>query len=305
MLFALPPIPLLHTGGVEPTGGLFTHWYLDPKIGAYLFLVTALYLAWMGPLNRRRPGIENRPVTRRNISFFLLGTVTALIALGPPMDDWSHFFFVSAHMTQHLILMLATVPLWLLGIPAWVYRPIVEHKWPFLFARIITRPVVSFLGSSLILIVWHVPLLYDGALNNELLHTVQHQFFILAGFWLWWPLMSKVPELPPLSPPVKCLYLFLQTIPGGIVGAFITYSESILYPHYEEASQRPFGLSLKVDQEIAGLSMWVGTNVLYLALITVIFISWASAEERGDREKLQRRRIEAARIVSSGGTTRT
>ncbi|MEJ7839228.1 MAG: cytochrome c oxidase assembly protein [Thermomicrobiales bacterium] len=302
MSFTLPPIPLLHLGGPEPTGGLYTHWVLDPKIAAYLFVVTGLYLAWVGPLNRRRPGVEQRPISRREILLFLLGTVSALIALGPPLDDWSHYFFVSAHMNQHLILMLVTVPCWLAGIPAWVYRPIIDRSWSFQLAKIITRPVVAFLGSTLIIIVWHVPVLYNGALDNELLHTLQHQFFILSGFWLWWPIMSKVPELPALSAPVKCLYLFLQTIPGGIVGAFITYSETILYTHYEDATQRPFGLGLKVDQEIAGLSMWVGTNVLYLVLISIIFIAWASAEERGDQERLRKRRIEAARIVSSGSS---
>ena len=305
MSYTLPPIPILHVGGPEPTGGLYTHWILDPKIAAYLFVITGLYLAWVGPLNRRRPGVEARPVTRREITLFLLGSFSALIALGPPLDDWSHFFFVSAHMAQHLILMLLTVPLWLAGIPAWIYRPIVERRWSFVLAKIITRPVVSFLGSALITIVWHVPVLYDGALGNDFLHTVQHQFFILAGFWLWWPLMSKVPELPALSPPVKCLYLFLQTLPGGVTGAFITYSEGILYSHYEEALQRPWGLSLKVDQEIAGLTMWVGTNALFLVLISVIFIRWASAEEGRDREKLRQRRVEAARIVRTGGTTNT
>ena len=305
MFFALPPIPILHVGGPEPTGGLYTHWILDPKIAAYLFVITGLYLAWVGPLNRRRPGTEERPVARREVGWFLTGSLTALIALGPPLDDWSHFFFVSAHMTQHLILMLITVPCWIAGIPAWVYRPVINHRWSFTIAKILTRPVVAFLGSALIVVIWHVPVLYDAALEHDLLHTLQHQFFILAGFFLWWPLMSKVPELPPLSPPVKCLYLFLQTLPGGMVGAFITYSEGILYPHYEKATQRPWGLTLKVDQEIAGLTMWVGTNVLYLALITVIFIGWASREEASDRENLRMRRAEAARIVATGGTTRT
>jgi putative membrane protein len=304
MMFALPPIPILHLGGPEPVGGLYTHWILDPRIAGYLFVITGLYLAWVGPLNRRRPGVEQRPVSRREIAWFLLGTASALIALGPPLDDWSHFFFVSAHMAQHLILMLVTVPCWLAGIPAWVYRPIIERRWSFAIARVLTRPPVAFLGSALLAVIWHVPVLYDGALDNDLLHTVQHQFFLLAGFWLWWPLMSKVPELPQYSAPVKCLYLFLQTLPGGVVGAFITYSEGILYTHYEDVSQRPWGLSLKVDQEIAGLMMWVGTNVLFLLLITVIFIRWASAEESKDRQKLEERRREASRIVATGGTTR-
>jgi putative membrane protein len=302
MPFSLPPIPILHAGGPEPTGGLYTHWMLDPKIAAYLFVITGLYLAWTGPLNRRRPGAENRPVQRKETIWFLTGSVTALIALGPPIDDWSHFFFVSAHMAQHLILMLVTVPCWLAGIPAWVYRPIVENRKAFAVAKVALKPMVAFLGSAAITVIWHTPILYDAALNHEVVHSMQHQFFILAGFWIWWPLMSKVPELGQLSPPVKCIYLFLQTIPGGIVGAFITYAEGTLYSHYALASQRPWGLQIKTDQEIAGLMMWVGTNTLFLVLISVIFLRWAGKQEEEDERRLKARRIEANRIVATGGT---
>jgi putative membrane protein len=131
---------------------------------------------------------------------------------------------------------------------------------------------------------------------------MQHQFFLLAGFWIWWPVMSKVPEIGQLSPPVKCVYLFLQTLPGGIVGAFITYAQSILYTHYTQATQRPWGIGLKLDQEIAGLTMWVGTNVLFLLLISIIFLRWANQEESQDRKSALARQREANRIVATGGS---
>jgi putative membrane protein len=301
MNLLLPPLPILHIGGTEPTGGWYTHWLLDPRIVGYLFVITGLYLAWVGPLNRRRPGAGDRPVSRGQVASFCLGTLSALIALGPPMDDWSHWFLASAHMAQHLILLFVTVPLWIAGIPAWVYRPVVNNRIAFAIARVVTKPVIAYLGSSLILVAWHFPRLYDTALDVDLVHTLQHQCFILAGFWLWWPLMSKVPELPRLSPPVQCLYLFLQTLPGGAVGAFITYAEGILYDHYLDAGHRLFGLSPKVDQEISGLLMWVGSNVLFLVLISIIFLRWANREEDADRRRLAARRAEAARIVATTG----
>jgi len=302
MPFTLPPIPILHVGGPEPIGGWYTHWLLDPRIAAYLFVITGLYLAWIGPLNRRRPGSENRPVKRSEIRWFLTGSVVALIALGPPIDDWSYYFFLSAHMLQHLLLMFVVVPCWIKGIPAWVYRPLIENPKRFAVAKTMVNPVVAYLGSSLIVIVWHVPVLYNGALEHELLHMIQHQCFILAGLWIWWPMMSKVPELGPLPPPLQCVYLFLQTLPGGIVGAFITYAENILYPHYGQSMQRPWGIDLKTDQEIGGLSMWVGTNVLFLLLISIIFLNWASKEEAKDRNAALARQRERNRIVATGGT---
>ncbi len=172
------------------------------------------------------------------------------------------------------------------------------------------RAVPAFALVTVIMGLWHVPALYDATLDNELLHTTQHMFFLLAGFLFYWPLMSTRPETPQLAAPLKCIYLFLQTIPAGIIGALITYAGPGLYPHYEEATVRPWGVDLKTDQEIAGLVMWVGMNTLFLGLITVIFLRWAGREEKADfetlrdesRRKRQRARTQAAVPEGTGSS---
>ncbi len=120
--------------------------------------------------------------------------------------------------------------------------------------------------------------------------------------------MSTVPETPQLSPPVKCVYLFLNTIPAGIIGASITYAGPGLYPHYEQASVRPWGIDLKTDQEIAGLLMWVGMNSLFLIMISIIFLTWANREEHRDRDaareasRNKRRAAASPPVQSAPGT---
>ncbi|HWK80349.1 MAG TPA: cytochrome c oxidase assembly protein [Thermomicrobiales bacterium] len=280
----IPYIPLLH-GGTPPTGGWYTHWVLEPSTGLYLFAVTALYLLWVGPLNRRRPGSEQRPVQPAEIRFFLLGSLSALVALGPPIDDWAGFFFVSAHMLQHLILMFVTAPLWLLGIPAWVYQPILDRPvagWVF---RKMFSFVPAFFISSMLMVIWHIPGIYDAAVRNNVIHAIQHQGFLLAGVFMFWPLVSKVPEAPQLTPPLKCLYIFLLTLPSGIIGAFITYAGPGLYSAYDDVGWKPWGMGVKTDQELAGLMMWVGMNAVLLIMLTVIFLRWANGQERADREQ--------------------
>lgn len=284
MLSFLPLLPLFHVGGPEPTNPPYTHWILDPAIAVYIIVLTGAYLAWVGPLNRRRPGHENRPVTKAQIRWFLLGQVFLLIALGPPIDDWSHFFFSSVHMVQHLMLMFVVVPCWIKGTPAWVFDPLVNHKWGRYILTYLPRAVPAFLLASLIIVLWHIPQFYNLTLENEFIHALQHQFFLVTGFLFFWPLMSTVPESPQLSPPMKCLYLFLNTIPSGIVGATIVYAAPGLYPHYAQSLSRPLGISVAEDQQIGGLVMWVGMNTVFLVMLTIIFMRWANAEERKDRE---------------------
>jgi putative membrane protein len=280
-----PVLPPLHVGGPEPTGPYYTHWFLDPKIAVAIFGLTALYLLWVGPLNRRRPGAELRPVQTREVVSFLCGSLTALIALGPPIDDWSHFFFSSAHMFQHLLLILLATPLWIAGIPAWVYRPLVRNPVTNWFFGTLLRPVPAFVVANLINALWHFPFSYDLALQHELWHTAQHVCFVIAGVLLWWPLMSKVPEWPRLAPPMQALYIFLQTIPTGIIGAMLTYAGPV-YGFYALATVRPWGIDLKTDQEIAGLQMWVGMNTVFLIVASVIFLKWAVREEERDNDLL-------------------
>ncbi len=282
----LTSLPLLHIGGPEPTGFLYSHWILDPSIALLIIVLTGAYLAVVGPLNRRRPGVENRPVSSSQIRWFLLGQLALLVSLGPPLDDWSYYYFSSAHMVQHLMLMFVVVPAWIKGTPPWVFDPIIHSRRGRFLLTVVPRALPGFLLASLIIALWHVPVFYNATLNNELIHVLQHVFFVIAGFLFFWPLMSTVKESPQLSPPMKTLYLFAQTIPSGVVGATIVYAAPPLYPHYANAIVRPWGLSVADDQVIGGLIMWVGMNLVFLTMLSIIFLRWAAVEDRKERESV-------------------
>lgn len=284
MLGPLQNAPLHHVGGPEPTGFMYSHWMIDPRIAIMIMVMTIGYFAVIGPLNRNRPGHEDRPVSNAQIRWFLAGQVLLLIALGPPLDDWSHFFFSSAHMVQHLLLMFAVVPCWIKGTPSWFVQPAIRKPWGKFLFTVVPRALPGFVLASMIIILWHWPPFYNLTLENQFVHTMQHMFFLVTGFLFFWPIMSTVPESPQLSPLMKCLYLFAQTIPSGVVGATIVYAAPGLYPHYAESNARPLGISIAEDQQIGGLIMWVGMNSIFLLMITVIFLKYASAEEEKDRE---------------------
>jgi putative membrane protein len=247
-----------------------------------VLVLIGLYTRWTGSRNRNHRDEPIHPVRRSQRVMFLLGALTLLVALGPPLDDWSDHYLLTAHMAQHLLLMMVAMPLLIAGTPAWLVTKLIRRGpvRPVLYA--VTRAPVSFLISSLIVIIWHVPFAYDAALSSEPIHILEHNAFLLAAFLAWWPILSRSPELPGLAPLPSCLYLFAQTIPSGIVGAFITFADAGLYDVYPQA-ERIWGLSLGTDQEIAGLMMWVLANGIYLGWITVIFIKWGTEQERADR----------------------
>jgi cytochrome c oxidase assembly factor CtaG len=241
------------------------------------------YVARTGPLNRRRPDAASRVTTSRQRAWFIAGLATILVALGPPLDDWADHFSLLAHMVQHLLLMLLAAPLLMLGTPSWLLRSLLLRRRSVAWAaQQLTRPVVAFGLSSAILVIWHVPALYDAALANTMVHAVEHLSLLAGAVLMWWPLVAPLPEWPRLSPPLQCLYLFALTIPSGIVGSFITLSEPGLYKFYVTAP-RALGLGLEADQELAGILMWLGGSTIFLLLMTVIFFRWAGREEAAER----------------------
>ena len=275
-------IPILHAGRPEPSGWLHSDWIPEPMVIIGIVALIAAYLIFTGSRNRTTSGEQINPVRRSQRICFVLGALTILIALNPPIDDWSGHFLLLAHMMQHLLLIMVAMPLLLIGTPPWLMSRLINIGPVRPVGYVLTRAVPAFLISNLIIVVWHMPAAYDAALRNQPVHIFEHMTFLLAAFFLWWPVLGKNPEWPSLPPLPACLYLFLQGIPGSIVGAFITFAAPGLYAIYPDAP-RIWGISLATDQQLAGLLMWVVNGLIYLGWITIIFLRWAAAEERKDR----------------------
>jgi putative membrane protein len=278
--FLLP----LHAGEPDPTGFLFSAWTPQPGVLLGPFALVAAYVLLAGPLNRRSPGWEGRTVSARQKAAFYGGVATLLVALGPPLDDWSGHYLLTAHMVQHLLLMLLAPPLLLAGVPGWMLAPLARNPVANRIGYVLTRPVVAYGLASATLIAWHLPALYEAALYSDLLHLTEHALFFATALLAWWPVLGSLPQWPRISPMLQCLYYSALTIPGAIVGAFIVFSEPGLYRPYDTAP-RVFGIDLATDQDAAGLLMWVGEGTIYLLLITVTFLRWAGEQERADRAR--------------------
>jgi putative membrane protein len=261
---------------------LWTNWQIDPTVLLGVFALAAGYVLLVGPLNERRADAASRPVSRGQRASFFAACAALLIALGPPLEDWAGLL-VSGHMAQHLILMFVVPPLLLYGTPPWLLEPVL--RWP-LVARVgclLTRPLVAFVLSSAVVILWHFPTLYEASLNNDLVHVVQHQMFLATAVLVWWPLLGPLPAWPRAVPLVQILLLVAMTFPGGIVGSFLTLGKPGFYPSYTTVP-RMWGIDLATDQQVAGLAMWVGGSVVYLLLVTVVFFRWAAREEERESD---------------------
>ena len=264
MIGSLPPA-LLHAG-VAFRWNSFT---LHPSTLIGLAALGALY-AWAASRFPEPPSIPRRVA-------FGAGLVLIFLSLNGPVHDLSDSYLFSAHMVQHLVLTLIAPALLLGGTSASMLRPPLRNRAVRSAAERLTKPIPAFAIFNIVLIAWHLPVVYELAMRNHTVHIVQHLMFIAAAVLMWWPILGTVPELPRLPYPGQMLYAFLMTMPMGMLSIFITYADTLLYPAYA-AAPRVIGLTPLEDQRLGGLIMWVPGGLFFLGVMSVVFFRWSAAE---------------------------
>jgi putative membrane protein len=235
------------------------------------------------------------------LAAFLGGLLSLWMAIGSPLeafDDGS----LTAHMVQHLLLMAVAPPLALLGapslpflrgLPQWIVRhavgPVLRSapaKW---LGHFLTNPAICWLAATIALIGWHVPAAFELALRSNAWHDVEHICFLTTALLFWWPAIQPFPSGSTWTRWSIPLYLFLGTLPGGALGAFLTFCDRVLYPSYVAAPQL-FGVSPLEDQVIAGALMWVfGTFVYTVPAVVITFHLLSPQDEPSYKRRIRDR----------------
>lgn len=266
--------------------GILARWTFDPTVIGGLLIVATLY--WF--YTRRDRALA--PFHSRTDVWFAAAVALTILALESPLDFLADRYLFSAHMVQHLLLVLAVAPLLAISAPAALAEDMRRHMPAWLW-RLGTRPLTGFVLFVSDLWVWHAPALYEATLRSESIHVLEHLSFIATAVVFWW--IAFAPEvgsrrLPALA---RVGYVFLAGIPNTMLGAVITFAPGVLYGSYQLALEQPglgrvlasqYGVTALGDQELGGLLMWVPGGFVYLAIIIVILVSWLSTQQAAEPE---------------------
>lgn len=233
---------------------------------------------------------------------FAAGIATLVIALLSPLDALDDQLF-SAHMVQHMLLMLVAPPLLVWGRPAsawlwafrlpgrravgrfWVGAPGMQRGVRWLLA-----PLPVWLLWSFSLWFWHLPGPYGWALRSEWVHSGEHLCFFLTSL-AWWSLVLAPYGRRQLDYGPCLVYLGTLGVQMGLLGAILTFA---LRPVYQTQVQTTlaWGLTPLQDQQLAGLVMWVPAGFILAAAMGALFVAWLrDAERRAVAATLRRARI--------------
>jgi putative membrane protein len=271
----------VHDRAVTVTHSVFLQdvwasWSFEPLTIALLLISALLYALGSGRLQRR-----GHPVEARRIIAFYAGVGVLVAALLSPLHALTELL-LSAHMVQHLLLILLAAPLLvygaallplLLGLPPRLRRA--AHRTRRLIAPglpILLNPLVVGGLHALAMWAWHLPSLYRLGLQNALVHAVQHSTF-LATALLFWALVIPTGRRSRRMYGAVILLVFATMLQSSALGALLTFATRPLYSVHVVGAEA-LGISPLVDQELAGLIMWVPAGAVYVLTMAVLFGAW-------------------------------
>ena len=243
-------------------------WPVEPSVSVPVVVTAAVYLRGWSLLRRR---LAER-FDARHAVLFLGGLAIMLCALASPFEALTHRW-LAAHMVQHLLLMVVVAPmLWMgapaaplfVGLPRWV-RGIVLRGLSSAGGRRLTRgllhPGVGWIAFALSFWVWHVPALYDLALDSDFWHHIEHTCFLVSALLFWRPVILAWPARMTWPRWTMIPYLGLAMFQSVPLAAILTFSDRVIYAGYSSLD----------DQALAGVIMWVpGSLPLLLPIIRLI-----------------------------------
>lgn len=275
---------LLHPGAPPQPHDVWGAWSLEPLAVLGILVVSSLYVA--GRISGRHR------VSSRRDACFAAGVLVVAAAVLTPLDAMSSAL-ASAHMVQHLLLVLVAAPLLALsapgttlmrGAPRGVRRSVGRARVRLRLTRrttqLLRNPVLAWLLHLAALWFWHASVPYQAALDNEVVHDLEHATFLLTALLLW-AVVVEAGRTGYTSPGLAVLLVFGTAMHNVFLSALLTFARTPWYPGYADSTE-PWGLTQLADQQLAGAIMWVPGGLVYFGTAMTLLVLWLRSSEGGE-----------------------
>ena len=223
-----------------------------------------------------------RGASRWRLLAFLCGLLALFVALISPVDALGERLFVM-HMAQHILLTDVAAILLILGLTRVVLRPVTARvqrleraAGPF------AHPVFAVILYVSTLWFWHIPAMYDAALESPVVHALEHMTFTGAALLFWWHLLSPIRSRQRLPGIGIVFYLAVAKLGTGLLASFIAFSPEPRFEHY--ARQVPmWGLDASSDQGVAGAIMVLQDSLFVTTALAYLVVRMLSESEQEEQ----------------------
>ena len=219
--------------------------------------------------------IRRYPAPAWRIGCFAGALALLLAVTATPIHTLGMHFLLTVHLLQNVVLAEWAPLLVVLAIPPALAASMARPS----AISAITHPAVALPLWLANYMVWHLPWIYDAALENPstLLH-VEHVMYFVTGLAMWWCVFQDEPHR--LGSGARAGYVFAAFVLGSPVGLVMAFVPNPIYDFYVEAHHRVWGLSALEDQQLAGMLMAFEQAVVFFAVFAYWFFRFLAEEER-------------------------
>ena len=242
--------------------GVLTDWTLDP-----LQLTPVVLAALAYALRARTLRSRGTPMQAWRVALFATGIALLLLAFVSPIAAIGERELFSFHMLQH-VLIGDLAPLCLLGgLTGPMLRPLLALR-PVERLRVLANPAVALPIWAVNLYLWHVPALYEAAVEHSAVHALEHVCFFSAGVVVWLPVLETLPAPEWFGTGPKLAYIAVVRVVETVLGNVFVWSGTVFYGVYDRGDEL-WGISPLQDQGLAGAVMMVEGS-----LVTIVALAW-------------------------------
>ena len=188
-----------------------------------------------------------------------------------PASTLALHYLLTAHLLQNVALAEWAPALAVLGLTA----PMAAALARYAPVRLATHPLIALPLWVLTYAVWHVPAIYEAALDEHALLHLEHLMYFVTGLLLWWPVLHDEPHR--LSNGLRAAYVFAAFLLASPIGLLLALLPEPVYGFYE-AAPRVWGIDPLTDQQIAGILM-AGSEAIVFFAVFMVFIGRFFADE--------------------------
>ena len=270
--------------------GTFAH--LIPVGSGQALFVSLIAVVWVALVLTYHRGWATTPDRAKGrLISFALGLGLVMAAVSPPIEHYADDL-LSVHMIQHMILLVIGAPLIASSRPVETLMRGLATKARKRLGKIrratrmtpstttrLARPLIVWLAYALAIWFWHGAAPYEAALANPWLHVLEHVVFLAVALAFW--SMVLVAGRSGGSIGLRILAVFTTLFHSVLLGALLTFSDTVWYPSYVEPTAS-FGIDPLADQRLAGLLMWIPGGLVYTGAALWLLTGWLRGQVRSD-----------------------
>jgi cytochrome c oxidase assembly factor CtaG len=243
---------------------------------------------------------------RARIVPFCVGLAVLLIALEGPVDEIADTL-VSAHMVQHLLMILIAAPLVALSRPTpvflWGLAPgprrrvlrIWRHGATGRALRALYSPVVVWTAFCATFTFWHIPGPYRWALESEVVHAIEHLLLFVTALAFWSMVLESAGQRR-LGYGATLIFIASTAVLSDLPGALLLFAPRPLYA-VDPSGAAAWGLSPLQDQQLSGVVMWVPMGFAFAIAGAWVFMRWMESADRSDTRLRPQRAFPAVALL--------